>query len=111
MSNPFKTHKGILKINTLTKFHNLLSQGENSSVEFKLQDAHPDAIAKEIVAFANTQGGTILLGIEDTGAVVGIDGSKHWEEWIANITRQNIVPPIKVYYTDVQIEETRIGLI
>lgn len=103
--------KGIPRINTLTKFHNLLSQGENSSIEFKLQEAHPDAIAKEIVAFANTRGGTILLGIDDTGAVIGIDDSRHWEEWIANITRQNIVPAINVEYIEIQVEGKRIGLI
>ncbi|MCM2283306.1 MAG: ATP-binding protein [Desulfobacula sp.] len=55
--------------------------------------------------------GTILLGIDDTGAVIGIDDSRHWEEWIANIARQNIVPAINVEYTEIQVEGKRIGLI
>ena len=64
----------------IDKVHNLISQGENSSVEFKLQESNPDSIAKEIVAFANTQGGTVLLGVDDAGKLVGIDNSKNWEE-------------------------------
>ena len=95
----------------LTKVQNLLHQRENSSIEFKLQEAHPDSIAKEIVAFANTQGGTILMGVDDTGTIVGIDESKNWEEWIANITQHNIVPAISVDYTEVNIKEKRIALI
>jgi len=93
------------------KVHNLINQGENSSVEFKLQEVHPDSIAKEIVAFANTQGGTILFGVDDTGAVIGIDDSKNWEAWIANIARNNIVPSIHVGYNKIKIKGKCIGIV
>lgn len=95
----------------MNKIQNLLNQGENTSVEFKLKEAHPDSIAKEIVAFANTQGGTILLGVDDTGNIIGIDDSKNWEEWIANITRNNVIPSIRAGYNEIQIKEKRIGMI
>ncbi|MDA3790609.1 MAG: putative DNA binding domain-containing protein [Desulfobacula sp.] len=93
------------------KIDNLINHGENSSVEFKLQEAHPDSIAKEITAFANTQGGTILLGVDDAGAVIGIDNSKNWEEWIANIARNNIVPSIHVSYNKIDIKGKYIGIV
>ena len=48
----------------------LISGGENSMVEFKPDDCRPEQLAKEVVALANFQGGTILLGVDDDGTVV-----------------------------------------
>ncbi len=41
--------------------------GESSTVEFKTEDVHTNSLAEEIVAFANFEGGTILLGVDDAG--------------------------------------------
>lgn len=50
-----------------------LRTGEDARTEFK--SASPDlsakTLAKEIVAFANSRGGQIFLGVEDDGAVTG----------------------------------------
>ena len=43
---------------------------ENDNLEFKRE--YTQNIRKEIVAFANSQGGTIIIGIEDDGNVVGV---------------------------------------
>jgi ATP-dependent DNA helicase RecG len=72
----------------------LIRQGENSSVEFKSANAHPDSLARELVAFANTQGGTLLIGVEDDGAISGLTESVDHEAHIANIARNNVNPPI-----------------
>jgi len=40
----------------------ILANGENSGVEFKRDDIRPEQLAKEIVAFANFQGGRIFIG-------------------------------------------------
>ena len=45
----------------------LIAQGENQSLEFKSAQVHPDSLAKEMVAFANSAGGIILLGVEGNG--------------------------------------------
>ena len=86
----------------LKKLNRLINQGENSSVEFKSQEVHPDSMAKEIVALANTQGGTILLGVDNSGRIAGLDDSKNWEEWVANIARNNVVPAILIDYNEVK---------
>lgn len=76
-------------------FSQLIAQGENAQVEFKSGDVRPDAVAREITAFANTLGGTLLIGVEDNAVITGINGGS-LDEWIANISRNNIVPALQV---------------
>jgi predicted HTH transcriptional regulator len=50
----------------------LVRQGEGHSLEFKLKTNHPDKIVREIVAFANTDGGTLLIGVGDDRSIPGL---------------------------------------
>jgi predicted HTH transcriptional regulator len=43
----------------------LLKRPEGKTLEFKRDLSTPDGVLKTIVAFANTAGGTLLLGVED----------------------------------------------
>jgi ATP-dependent DNA helicase RecG len=43
-----------------------------NKVEFKHDDVHPQSLAKEIASLANLEGGYILLGVENDGAVTGL---------------------------------------
>ncbi|OQX01840.1 MAG: hypothetical protein BWK73_44710 [Thiothrix lacustris] len=79
----------------LNTIQQLISQGENAQIEFKSVAVRPDAIAREMVAFANTLGGTLLIGVEDDGTVSGINTSS-LDEWVANISRNNITPALQV---------------
>jgi len=49
----------------------LAQKGEGLHVEFKKKAAHPEKIVKEIIAMANTDGGYLLLGVDDDGTVSG----------------------------------------
>lgn len=77
------------------KISALIHQGENAAVEFKNADVRPEGLAKEITAFANTNGGTILVGVDDDGNVSGIGRRENIEEWAANVSRNNVVPAIR----------------
>ena len=74
----------------------ILSQGENSSVEFKESAVRPEAIAREMVAFANSTGGVILIGVADDGTVKGINERTNLEEWAMNIARTGVSPALTV---------------
>ncbi len=50
----------------------LVKQGENDHIEFKRKVAHPEKIVKEVVAFANADGGHLLIGVSDNGDVPGV---------------------------------------
>jgi ATP-dependent DNA helicase RecG len=83
----------------LSELQELLRNGENSGIEFKRDDVHADSLAKEIAAIANLEGGHILLGVEDDARVSGLTRSiKEAEEWIINICRQNVQPPLIPYW-------------
>jgi ATP-dependent DNA helicase RecG len=89
--SPFTIHHS-----PLNKLQILLQQGENNAVEFNSTGVSSDGLAKEIVAFANTFGGRILMGVEDDGSVSGATNITQVEEWVTNICRQNVIPPIQV---------------
>jgi ATP-dependent DNA helicase RecG len=53
---------------------NILSKGEGISVEFKeAKDQLPKNLFETICAFLNTEGGKIILGVDDNGSIIGID--------------------------------------
>ena len=56
----------------IKKILEIISQGENSSIEFKSGKVRPESVAKEMVAFSNSLGGTLLIGVEDDGIISGI---------------------------------------
>ncbi|KOF02981.1 2OG-Fe(II) oxygenase [Roseivirga seohaensis subsp. aquiponti] len=56
---------------SIRRISELAKKGEGVHLEFKKKANFPDKIAKELVAFANTQGGVLLLGVDDDGTVSG----------------------------------------
>lgn len=89
----------------------LIEAGENSAVEFKTAEVKIDSLAREIVAFSNTNGGVIFLGVDDNGTITGLDGKKNFEEWAANIARNNIIPAVHTQYYEVRVHDKKIGVL
>ncbi len=52
--------------------HNLISQGEHQQLDFKFQVNDSRKIARTLVAFANTDGGKLLIGVKDNGVIAGV---------------------------------------
>lgn len=84
---------------TRSELSEILYHGESSGVEFKRDDVRPESLAKDIVALANFRGGYILLGVEDDGTVSGLRREpREAEEWVINVCRTRIQPPIIPYW-------------
>lgn len=81
---------------SLKDLKNLIATGESSFLEFKHKVASPEKIAKEMVAFANTTGGRILIGVEDNGDIIGIESYYEEEFWLNQAAKDVCVPPIKI---------------
>ncbi|HEV7518744.1 MAG TPA: ATP-binding protein, partial [Thermoanaerobaculia bacterium] len=76
-----------------TELLEILRNGESSGIEFKLDTIDNRALAKELVAFANFQGGAVLLGVADDGTVRGIERPK-LEEWVMTACRDKVRPEL-----------------
>ena len=50
----------------------LVKEGEGSHLEFKRRASSPDQIVREMIAFANTSGGIVLVGVNDDGDLSGV---------------------------------------
>lgn len=56
---------------TLQEVRALASKGEGLRIEFKKKASFPEKIIREVIAFANTEGGDLLIGVDDDGTVSG----------------------------------------
>jgi len=108
---------------TTTELRELIANGENSRVDFKRDEIENHKLAKELVAFANLQGGCVLLGIDDDGSVRGLvreDPSadtehdeqarrtyERLEEWVMQACRDKIRPEIIPYFEILRDVEPR----
>ena len=71
----------------------LLKRSESKTLEFKRDLSSLDAVLRTIVAFANTAGGVLLLGVEDaTRNVCGVTKPLAMEECLANLISDSIFP-------------------
>ena len=57
---------------TLREIRHLAARGESHTVEFKRKASHPEKIIREMVAFANTDGGHLMIGVNDDGSIPGL---------------------------------------
>ena len=87
----------------------LLSEGEDQWIEFKEKVTRE--LAEEIVAFANTEGGKIFLGVTDEGKIVGLEDIKQAEHYVINVARNNCDPPISPKIKKYKIQEKEILVI
>ena len=96
-----------------TEVLELIANRENSRVEFKRDDIHPDQLTKEMSALLNLEGGVILLGVEKDGQISGLTRSREEaEEWVMNIARNNLQPPTTPVWTSVLMEDgSTVGIV
>jgi hypothetical protein len=55
-----------------TYIKNLIQAGENQQLDFKFEISDSRKIARTLVAFSNTDGGTLLIGVKDNGKIAGV---------------------------------------
>ncbi len=71
----------------------LLKRNEGKTLEFKENTDSLKSIAKTVIAFANTAGGTIVIGVRDkTREIVGVENPLEDEERIDNTLVDQITP-------------------
>lgn len=68
---------------------------ENESIEYKRE--YVDDICKEVIAFANTNGGKLLIGVDDSGNPVGLEDIDDTYTRVTNTIRDSISPDVTMF--------------
>ncbi len=56
----------------------LIAQGEHQQLDFKFEVSDSKKIARTLSAFANTDGGRLLIGVKDNGAIAGVRSDEEY---------------------------------
>jgi predicted HTH transcriptional regulator len=89
----------------------LIKNGEDITIEFKLKANHPEKIIREIVAFANTEGGRLIIGVDDNKVIKGLKFSEEEQFTLVRAIEKNCVPPINYTIKYVVLPDTKEVLI
>ena len=91
----------------LRELTQLVTLGEGQHLEFKKRVPAPERIAKEVIAFANTGGGRLLLGIDDDGAIAGVKDAAEEEYALQEALSRHSSPPVAFKSERVPITKKR----
>jgi len=72
----------------------VIAAGEGQEQEFKRLIDNQESVAGEIVAFANSDGGTLYVGVEDDGRIVGVADPDAVFQTLTNLCRDRCIPPV-----------------
>ena len=87
--------------------HKLITQGEHQQLDFKFEIADSRKIAKTFVAFANTDGGKLLIGVKDNGNIAGVRSEE--EKYMAEAAAQMYSSPnVKFQYKEWIVEGKKV---
>ena len=92
---------------SLTELIKKISLGEDATIEFKRTLPHRNSLADEITAFANARGGVILIGVDDTHEIVGIDQQQldTAEKTVVEICADSIDPVLFIFTEKLRIDD------
>jgi ATP-dependent DNA helicase RecG len=81
----------------------LVSRGEDSRTQFKLNVTNAESLAGEIVAFSNSKGGKILVGVSDRGEIVGLspEDIRRVNQLVSNATTNLVRPSVNTFNENV----------
>jgi predicted HTH transcriptional regulator len=95
----------------LSELNAQVALGEDSRCRFKQDMQSPDAVAAEMVAFANSDGGVIILGVADDSSLSGlrIADVSRLNQMISNVAAQHVRGPLTVQTENVELENGRLA--
>jgi predicted HTH transcriptional regulator len=94
-----------------TELLTIIKRGESSKVQFKERLPHIDSLAHELIAFANTHGGFLLIGVNDkTGDINGLSFGEIQQinQQIVNVASQKVYPPVYLITETVTVNDNQL---
>jgi ATP-dependent DNA helicase RecG len=93
------------------EFLEILNKGEGYHVEFKLEEENNEDFAKTIVCFANTDGGKILIGVDDSGKIMGVSDIDKVMLRMDDIALYRCEPPVMILQESISIEGKNVVIV
>ena len=85
----------------------LAALGEGRHLEFKNRVPRPERIAREVIALANTDGGKVLVGVDDDGTVLGVKDAEEEFYALRQALADRILPEVDLDYETVRVSRKR----
>jgi hypothetical protein len=86
------------------RLREVIAAGEGRQVEFKRGLPRDEKTARTLVAFANTRGGLLLVGVGDRGELLGAPKPAQAIERLREIAAHGVEPPIEVELERVELD-------
>lgn len=92
---------------TLNELKRIVSNGEGQRLEFKHKINFPEKIAREVVAFANSEGGILLIGVNDDKVINGIKNADEEIYAFEKLVNEFVKFPINYHIEKINIDSKR----
>ena len=98
---------------TLTALRTQVALGEDSSRQFKADVRNAESLASEMAAFANSEGGSLYLGVADDGTIPGLsrDDVGCINQLVSNAASQLVRSPLAVTTRNVALRDGRLVVV
>jgi ATP-dependent DNA helicase RecG len=85
----------------------LIGRGEDSHTQFKQNVTNAQSLAGDLVAFSNTKGGKIIIGVDDKGAVTGLssDDIRRINQLLSNAATNLVRPSISPETENIRVDD------
>lgn len=97
----------------LSKLKKQIALGEDSARQFKEDARNVESLAAEMAAFANSEGGTLLIGVADDGSLAGLTQADvaRVNQLISNAASQWVKSPLTVRTENVALDNGKIVIV
>ncbi len=95
----------------VTGLRERISAWEDLHTDFKEQIDSADELAKDLVCFANTDGGQLILGVADDRSISGIDDVDATNRSVDNVAFDNCNPPVTVVQEVLEVDGSRVVVV
>ncbi len=97
----------------LMELEKIIPHGEDGQNQFKIDVRNADSIAAEMVAFSNSRGGKIFIGVADNGELIGLTSQdvSRINQILSNAASQFVRSPITFQTQNILVAEDRVVII
>jgi ATP-dependent DNA helicase RecG len=95
----------------LSELKDCLARGENLHTDLKRKLGSPAELAKDLVCFANTDGGQIIIGVADDRSILGVEDPDDVHRFVDNVAYNNCEPPLSVIQEVLQIDQKKVVVV